>query len=45
MNIKLKPYILNTELIMLEKIEKWKMYGNVEQNGKDFCKMFGIWDI
>lgn len=37
MNVKLKPYVLNSELIILEKVEKWKMYGNVSQNNiRDF---------
>lgn len=44
--IKLKPYVINTELVILEKVEKWKMYGSVGQNSsRDFEKMFGITDI
>lgn len=46
MKVKLKPYVLNTEFIVAEKVEKWKMYGNVtQQNAADFEKMFGITDI
>lgn len=36
-NIKLKNKVLSTELLMLEKMERWKIYGSVAQNNsRDF---------
>ena len=43
--IKLKPYVLNTELITLKKMWDWKLYVGQDSSSKDFDYIFGITDI